>query len=140
MLYSIPTPFTLVTLPYLLIGALIEYVVIWFLIKRRVKNAVKILVAVLIGNLLTAFTGLFVVLSSSLISNVFWYVAMFLINVIIESSFYIAFFSRSEVSKWRIIWVTTLANLLTFMILGYGLFINTALTKKYLLMLKVPVV
>ncbi len=140
MLYSIPTPFTLVTLPYLLIGAIIEYFVVWLFIKRRVKNAIKILIAVLIGNLLTAFTGLFVVLGSSLISNVFWYVAMFLINIIIESSFYIAFFSRSEVSKGRIIWVTSLANLLTFLILGYGLFINTALTKKYLLLLRVPVV
>ncbi len=140
MLYSIPTPFTLVTLPYLMVGAAIEFFIVWLFIKHRVKNVIKILVAVLIGNLLTAFTGLFVVLGSSLITNVFWFVAMFLINITIESSFYIAFFSRTEVSKIRLIWVTILANLFTFLLLGYGLFINTALTKKYLLLLRVPVV
>ncbi len=140
MLYSLPTPFTFVALPYLILGVVIEALIIWLFMKKYNLNLIKLGIVVLIGNALTAFTGLFVALGSSFIANLYWYLAMFLINVIIESSFYIAYYARQDVSKTRFIIATAVANFVTFLIIGYGLFIDTGLTQKYLHLLGIQLI
>jgi len=140
MLYSLPTPFTFVALPYLILGVVIEAVIIWLFMRKYGLNLVKLGIVVLIGNALTAFTGLFVALGPSFIANLYWFLAMYVINVVIESSFYIAYYSKQDLSKMRFIVATTIANFVTFLIIGYGLFIDTGLTQKYLHLLGVQLI
>ncbi len=140
MLYSLPTPFTFVALPYLIIGVVIEALILWLFMKKYNLVFVKLLIVTLIGNALTAFAGLFVVLGQSFITNVYWYLAMFLISVIIESSFYIAYYSKQELPKTRFIIATAIGNFITFLIIGYGIFINTGLTQKYLMLLGIQLI
>ncbi len=138
-MFTMPISFSLVSLPYLIIGYFLEALVLWLFTKNKGLNILKILLATLIANALTAFIGLFVMLGTSLVSNVLWYFGVFVINIVIESSFYIAFFANSEVSKMRFIWSTVIGNFLTFIIVGYGIFLDPNLTTKYLNLIGVPI-
>ena len=130
--YPVPTPFTLISLPYLIIGYLFEVLIFWLMVKRNGIKFSGSLVSVSIANALTAFLGLYVVFTESFTANVWWYLAMFVLSIIIESVFYVAYFYKREIRNWKLVLIAFLGNLLTFIIVGYGIFINPSLTEKYL--------
>ncbi len=130
--YPVPTPFTLISLPYLIIGYLFEVLIFWLMVKRNGIKFIGSLVSVSIANALTAFLGLYVVFTESFTANVWWFMAMFVLSVIIESVFYIAYFYKREIRNWKLVLIALIGNLVTFVIVGYGIFINPSLTEKYL--------
>jgi len=130
--YSMPTPFTLISLPYLIIGYLFEVLIFYLFAKKYSIGIWKSGFSVLIANALTAFLGLYVVFTQSFTANVYWYLAMFVLTLIIESVFYIAYFYKREIQNWKLILISFLGNLITFVIIAYGVFINSVLTQKYL--------
>ena len=102
------------------------------MVKRNAIGLWKSAFSVLIANILTAFLGLYVVFSESFTANVLWFLAMFVLSVIIESVFYVAYFYKREIRNWKLVLIAFLGNLATFVIVGYGVFINPVLTEKYL--------
>ncbi len=132
MRYTIPTPFTFIALPYLIIGVFLEAAVLWLMGKKYGITLRGSFMASLFANAFTAFAGLFVVFGSSFVANIYWFIAMFLISVVVETAFWIAYYSKREISKLRFLLIATIGNLITFLITAYGIFLHTGLTEKYL--------
>ncbi len=130
--YPIPTAFTLIALPYMVIGYFFEVLIFWLFAKKYVIRFWHSAFVVLIANLFSAFAGLFVALGTSFTANILWYLGFFVISAVIEAGFYIAYFYKGEIRNWRLITASVLGNLITFVIAGYGIFINPVLTEKYL--------
>ncbi len=130
--YPVPTPFTLISLPYLIIGYAFEVLIFWLMAKRNGIKFIGSLISVSIANALTAFLGLYVTFTDSFTSNVWWFLGMLVLSIIVEGGFYIAYFYKREIRNWKLILIAVLGNLLTFVIVGYGIFISPGLTEKYL--------
>lgn len=130
--YPVPTPFTLISLPYLIIGYAFEVLIFWLMAKRNGIKFIGSLISVSIANALTAFLGLYVTFTDSFTSNVWWFLGMLVMSIIVEGGFYIAYFYKREIRNWKLILIAVLGNLLTFVIVGYGIFISPGLTEKYL--------
>ncbi len=130
--YPVPTPFTLIALPYLIIGYVIEVFLFYLMVKRNGIRFWGSAISVSIANALTLFLGLYVVFTASFTANIWWFLAMFILSIVIESVFYIAYFYKREIKNWKLVLIAAIGNIITFIIAGYGIFINSALTQKYL--------
>jgi large-conductance mechanosensitive channel len=108
--------------------------------KHKGINLLRSTIGVSLANLITWFLGLFVMLGSSLTSNLYAYFAMFFITVIIDSAFYNAFYSKRQISKLYMILVAFLTSLISYLIIGYGIFLHTGFAEKYLHLLGIQVV
>ncbi len=132
MEYSILTPLTLIIAPFLIAGFFIETFIFWMFTGKTGVGFWKSVVAVFTANATTAFMLFFISFNTNNETNLLWYSIAFALSVFVEWIVFIPFFYTKETHGFKLLLISFIANLITFILTGFFLFYKDGLLDKYL--------